>query len=94
MLHEITPLNSPLMHARLLKLGNPHKTLQRMHALIKNICSELNERLALSNACDSVDSVTNLVESVTVKDDIKEEDEDEDGAETQKEAKDDTKKVS
>lgn len=65
MLHEITPLSSPAMHARLLKLGNPLKTLNRMHALIKNICRELNERIAVTSAvAPGVDSVTSMVESI------------------------------
>ena len=65
MLDEVTPLTSPEFRERLLKLGNPLKTLQRMHELIKDICKELNERLAASVEPDqSLTQVMTLVEAV------------------------------
>lgn len=85
MLHEITPLSSPAMHARLLKLGNPFKTLQRMHELIKDICRELNERIATSSPTPAgIDPM---------KDDIQEMNEEEGGEKEEKEENDEPETV-
>lgn len=89
MLDEVTPLHSAEFRERLLKLGNPYKTLQRMHELIKDICKELNERIAASAEPEQcVTEVTTLAPAVDVTREEEEDSEDIDsGAEDYKEKK-------
>lgn len=88
MLDEITPLNSVEFRERLLKLGNPYKTLKRMHELIQNICKELNERIAASVEPDqSVTQVQTLVDAVIIDDDNDDDESDDDDSPETKAAK-------